>query len=173
MFLHFLHRQNNRAYIFEVKDDKIDLDYFCLKMPFFVFSSHVGCPCGSHPQRAWAPCGLWCTNSNNTPVKKRHAWVDEEQRPRHKKQLSQGYVPHHAVSSWTSSSKESFSVLSLPLKFSLGLFHLKKMIYIYSRFLFPDSVCNRPCTDGAEWAQCKQIPVLHGYHTWPRHGLEQ
>lgn len=65
--------------------------------------------------------------------------------------------------------KPSFEVHTGPLSSE------KNDIYIEreSCFFFPGSVCNRSCTAGAAWGQCKQIPALHGYHTWSCHGLEQ
>lgn len=92
-----------------------------------MFSSHVGCLCGSHPQRAWASCCLWCTNSNNTPEKETclGGWETETKSSFPKAMcLIMQCHPEPAL-------PKSFSVLSLPLKFTLGLFHLKKMIYIY------------------------------------------
>lgn len=66
-FFHFLSRQNNGACTFEAGDGKIDLDCFCLKMPFFMFSAQIGCSCGSRPHSTQTPSGLWCTTAT-TPL---------------------------------------------------------------------------------------------------------
>lgn len=71
--LHFLHRLNNRAYMFEVGDYKIDLDYFCLKTPFFLcFHLMLGAyvvPIHREPGHLV----VFDVPTLTTPLKKRHA----------------------------------------------------------------------------------------------------
>lgn len=91
MFFHFPSRQNIGACIFEVGNDKTDLDYLCLKTPFFVFPSQVECSHGSHPHSAWTPCVFWCT-ALITLVRRERAgfshWVGGEQSLRDKREIS-------------------------------------------------------------------------------------
>lgn len=88
MFFHFPSRQNIGARTFEVGDDKTDLDYFCLKMHFFVFPPQIGCSRGSHPQQCLDTLCSLMYNSNN-PCEKGMCWFfplgrwgTESQRPK-------------------------------------------------------------------------------------------
>lgn len=162
MFFHFPSRQNIGACVFEVGDDKNDLDYFYLKMPFFVFPAQVGCSRGSHPHSAWTPCVLWCATLT-IPVRREHAgfyhWTEGEQNPRDKREI----LPrlHAALCSGILDQllQRVMKCLKTPSELPFRPFSYRK----YGAFAFLNS--RRSHTDLAAWGQHRQVPLLHG-HWW-------
>lgn len=169
MFFPFSSRQNNRACIFEVGDDRIDLDYFCLKMPLF-FHLRLGAHLVPIPT-APGHSVIFDVQLKQHPWKKKmccfSCWVDWKWRPWDKRELFQGYVLHHTMASWTYSSKESLSQASF--RTSLWAFFIKKIRCLCFSKLFVTSHAlswqKQVYTGRSLWS------MATSRHAWPTCGL--